>query len=165
MNYKYNPIDKGHCQYQNYFELINFGDLVFKYALVWWFIRDCKQSLTSDYEYEFYFLRRLTIDEIKIELENRLQTITHTGNIKGIDITNIDDIAEQLYDKFINICKTAKSNMSFSNEQIIHGVNRIIRCFYIAGLLKEPIPTNTRIYCLVRDYVNQTFKRHINFNW
>lgn len=173
-NNKYNPLDKGHRIYQNYFELINSNDTVFKYGLVWWFIRNCKihdvvEWLNcSDYEYEFFFLRKLTLDEIKQELENRLNGLTKmdlfNNNIE-INITNVDDIAEQLYNKFINICKECKSKLSISDGEIIYGTNRLIRCFDVAGLLVERIPRNSDVYTLITNYANQTFNRHICFDW
>ena len=78
-------------------------------------------------------------------------------NIKNINLTNVNDIGNQLYDKFIDICKNSNSKMSITNNKIIHEINKIIRCFRNVGLIINSILYDEKIYELVSNYANQTF--------
>ena len=62
-NHKYKAVDKGHKIYTNYYDLINSGDMIFKYALLWWMLRYINGKewyLNNDYEFSYKFLRRMT---------------------------------------------------------------------------------------------------------
>ena len=193
-NNKYKAIDKGHKIYANYIELINSGDMIFKYALLWWMLRYINGSewyLNDDYEFSYKFLRRMTEQQIKSLLQKRLNKcltakkkynenklfkylfnfqydkvlLYDIEKYKKIIITNdVDEMANNLYNLFNDICKKSNSKTSKINEKILHGVNRVIRCFDDSELLKENI-NDGNLYKMVTNYTNNKYNRKINFDY
>ena len=193
-NHKYKAVDKGHKIYTNYYELINSGDMIFKYALLWWMLRYINGSewyLNNDYEFSYKFLRRMTEQQIKSLLQKRLNKcltakkkynenklfkylfdfqydkvlLYDIEKYKKIIITNdVDEMANNLYNLFNDICKKSNSKTSKINEKIFHSVNRIIRCFHASELLKENI-NDGNLYKMVTNYTNKKYNRKINFDY
>ena len=185
--------------YENYYELLNSNDPALKYAFVWWCI--LPQSL-NDYEYSWYFLQKMNLEQIKTILENRLTKYLNYGynhfkkkiiikpsvasnldeehiydNCKNtllFDIskkyyinlnTDINTLSNDLYNIFIQVVKNGKSRLGNVDEAIIHGANRIIRCFDDAGLIKIRIRRDAKVNNMISNYAKDIFKRNVNFKW
>ena len=53
------------------------------------------------------------------------------------------------------------------NLELIHGANRVLRCFIHSGLIEniEGLNEYPKIYSLIKDYVKTTFNKDYNINW
>ena len=146
-----------HKVYEDYYELLNQGDRAFKDALLWWLL-----DWPSDYEFSFAFLKKnIPLVEIEFELFKRLITYINIGLHNSVGakykmkkdliklfkkygkpiVPNVESMGSYLYGIFIDILnKKAVPKAGTPEDNLLHGVNRIIRCFADANLIKKPIP-------------------------
>lgn len=144
--------------YDDYYDLLTSDDRFFKDGLLWWFL-----GWPSDYEYSYEFLKkRKSIAEIELELFKRLTKYNnahlfnlykeHKMNKDLIKLlkkyerpflTGVEIMGTFLYEIFFLLMEKKTTFKSGTIEDnFLYGVNRVIRCFADAGLLKKDIPRN-----------------------
>jgi len=183
-NTNYNPINKGHKIYSTYTNLINNNDMYFKYGLLWYCLKmpsidnnNTNISISDLYEFEYKFLRRMNLEQIKQILEYRLYKAISNKRTNKLLIHDIikykqklltirvNDTATTIYNIFLYSCKNYSrymnnSKTSIVSNELIKGANRVIKCFKIAGLIKEDIDEN-----IIKNYIKNMFGKDFNIGY
>ena len=216
-----------HPIWNTYIDLINSDTMYFKYGLLWWCLYEHtgkklspltwaeSQLKHGDYEFKHRFLECKTLEQIKEELQNRLNNAFNVDLTYNPKITteewidkqqnkllihdiikykkknnhNVDKMANDIYNIFINTCKNYDKYNYYSNFdeerymidknykrscenkdvnlELIHGSNRVLRCFIHSGLIKniEGLNKDPKLYAMIKDYVKQTFNKDYDIKW
>ena len=72
----------------------------------------------------------------------------------------VNDTANIIYNIFLYSCKNynrykKKKKTSIVSNELIKGANRVIKCFKVAGLIKEDIDKYSDV--LIKNYIKNTF--------
>lgn len=152
----------GYRKYKDYFELIDSGDTILKYAMVWWYL----PGMEGDYEFSWKFMkRRVSLMGIHEELKQRLlfyndavfrddpkmlvkchRNVNLRELLKKYDepfIADVDYLGDTLYKIFIAIMSnkqdTWPENETEEND-LLYAMNRLMRCFADSFLFINDIP-------------------------
>jgi hypothetical protein len=120
-------------------------------------------------------------------INNKIDLIHDIIKYKKKNNHDVDEMANDIYNIFILTCKNYdKYNYSFDEERhmidknykrccenkdinlkLLHGANRVLRCFIHSGLIKniEGLNKDPKIYTLIKDYVKITFNKDYDIDW